>query len=590
MRILLVEPWMTGSHLAWATGYQSASSHEVHIVGLPGELWRWRLRGGALPLAEKVTDWIDTHGQPDLVLVSGLVDVAELLGLARRNLSPDVAVVIYQHESQMVYPVANGSYDRGAALRNWMSWCAADLVLFNSYYHLRAVADALPEFVTNLPDNTHVPMLNNVVGRFEVFPVGVDLTHVTDREPFPVDRTEDEQPRDYPPLPPELPESVTARDPDADQAHEQSAGSPTTDTERDIDADGESDTDENRSGAKVQTRSWFGRRRTKSVRPPVADRTGFGRSEGLGETDPEQSDSSRLDEASDGAESEVNESGVDDPPDADHTDGGHEDNAGAGNGVRNGHRNGARNGHGGNSAPSRSVIIRRDGAGQPDRFVSSALSAARRSGPPVILWPHRWERDKDPAAFIAALDKVVKAGLEFRLVLAGQDPPSGSDSATAEREEAERRFGSWILVSGELDRREYLEALGRCDLVVSCARHEFFGIAVVEAVASGCVPVLPNALSYPELIRPPWHSAVLYEPGSFGSTLVDAVARIEELRSATVGLPQSMRRFDWSTMAGVYDRRLEAVVDRLRSTSADARLPIIRRADRAERKEPPVPA
>ena len=384
MRILLVEPWETGSHLAWATGYQAASRHEVHIVGLPGRLWRWRLRGGALPLADKVAAWVNANGQPDLLLISGLVDVAELLGLVRRHIAPDVAVVIYQHESQLVYPIANGNYDQGAALRNWMSWCAVDLVLFNSYYHLRAVADALPGFVTNLPDKTHVPRIDEVVGRFEVFPVGVDLAEVTEADPY---------------------------------------------------------------------------------------------------------------------------------------------------------------------------------------------SSCERTGPPVILWPHRWERDKDPEAFLRALDRVVASGLEFRLVLVGQDPPSGSSHAAAERAEAEKRFGSWIVASGELTRSEYLAALHRCDLVVSCARHEFFGVAVVEAVASGCVPLLPNDLSYPELIRPPWHQFALYEPGTFGTRLVDAVARIDQLRSATLGLAQSMRRFDWSTIARVYDDRFDAVVDRLGTMPTPAARP-----------------
>ncbi len=381
MRILLVEPWETGSHLAWATGYRAASRHEVHIVGLPGRLWRWRLRGGALPLADKIAGWIAVHGQPDMLLISGLVDVAELLGLVRRAVSPNVAVVIYQHESQLVYPIADGNYDQGAALRNWISWCAADLVLFNSYYHLRAVADALPGFITNLPDKSHVPKIDEVVGRFEVFPVGVDLAEVAVNEPY--------------------------------------------------------------------------------------------------------------------------------------------------------------NNH-------------------------------RRTGPPVILWPHRWERDKDPAAFLRALDKVVASGLEFRLVLAGQDPPSGSESAAAERSEAERRFGSWIVASGDLDRGEYLAAIRRSDLVVSCARHEFFGVAIVEAVASGCVPLLPNDLSYPELIRPPWHQFALYEPGTFGTRLVDAVARIDHLRKATLGLAQSMRRFDWETMATVYDDRFDAVTERLLTTPTPA--------------------
>ncbi len=379
MKILLVEPWLTGSHLSWAEGYRQASGHDVDIVGLPGELWRWRLRGGALPLAEKIATWIDSHGPPDLLLISGLVDVAELIGLARRNLPPSAAIVVYQHESQLVYPVANGSYDNGAALRNWMSWCAADLVLFNSYYHMRAVADALPSFLATHPDDTHGPMLDTVTGRFEVFPVGVDLSQVPETDAFP----------------------STTR------------GTP------------------------------------------------------IGE-------------------------------------------------------------------------------------------------PPTILWPHRWERDKDPAAFVAALKKVADAGLEFRLVLAGQDPPSGSETAVAERAEAESLFAPSIIASGDLDRATYLDLVERSDLVVSCARHEFFGVAVVEAVASGCVPLLPDALSYPELIRPPWHPSCLYQPGTFGGRLVDAVARIDELKLETAGLAQSMRRFDWSKIAPVYDRRFEAVLDRLR--------------------------
>ncbi len=408
MRILLVEPWQTGSHLAWAEGYREASGHEVDIVGLPGELWRWRLRGGALPLAEKITTWIDKNGQPDLLLISGLVDVAELLGLARRNLSPDVGVVIYQHESQLVYPVADGNYDNGAALRNWMSWCVADLVLFNSYHHMRSVTEALPGFVESLPDKTHVPMIEPVIGRFEVFNVGVDLSRIPEREPLP---------------------------------------------------------------------------------PPNAHPSS------LRFLEPDQV-------------------------------------------------NGA------------------EGPGS-DEAAESSGELAPPAGRPVILWPHRWERDKDPAAFLAALRKVKEAGLDFGLVLAGQDPPSGSTQACEERSSAEAEFADHIVASGDFDRDEYLEHVAHSDLVVSCAKHEFFGVAIVEAVASGCVPLLPNALSYPELIRPPWHGSVLYEPGTFGSRLVDAVKRIDDLKEETVGLPQSMRRFDWATMAKVYDDRIAAVFERL---------------------------
>ena len=48
--------------------------------------------------------------------------------------------------------------------------------------------------------------------------------------------------------------------------------------------------------------------------------------------------------------------------------------------------------------------------------------------------------------------------------------------------------------------QEYAALLWAADLVVSTAIHEFFGVAVVEAIYCGCRPVLPWRLSYPELI------------------------------------------------------------------------------------------
>ncbi len=448
MKILLVEPWLTGSHQAWAEGYAAQSRHDVGIVGLPGELWRWRLRGGAVPLADQITTWIDIHGQPDLLLVSGLVDVAELLGLARRNLPPDAAVVIYQHESQLVYPVAEGNYDTGAALRNWVSWCAADLVLFNSYHHMRSVSEALPGFIAAQPDDTHEPMIDPVIGKFEVFPVGVDLSAI-----------------------PEVLAVPTLNDLNHPSRENFDTGSNNN--------NGNESTNDHESA--------------------------------IAEADSAQT-------ATD--ESATDQSGL-------------------------------------------------NGSGPIDRQRAISQSDHR----PVILWPHRWERDKDPEAFLGALRKLKDAGLDFGLVLAGQDPPSGSAIAENERQAVEAEFADHIVASGDFDRAEYLNYLAECDIVVSCARHEFFGIAVVEAVASGCVPLLPNSLSYPELIRPPWHSSVLYEPGTFGTRLVDAIKRIDDLKAETIGLAQSMQRYSWATMAETYDNRLDAVVARLQAAEPSEHKP-----------------
>jgi len=46
------------------------------------------------------------------------------------------------------------------------------------------------------------------------------------------------------------------------------------------------------------------------------------------------------------------------------------------------------------------------------------------------------------------------------------------------------------------DKTAYYDLLNRSKIAFSCALQETFGIAMVEAVMCGCVPIVPNRLSY----------------------------------------------------------------------------------------------
>ncbi|MEM1107622.1 MAG: DUF3524 domain-containing protein [Planctomycetota bacterium] len=121
-------------------------------------------------------------------------------------------------------------------------------------------------------------------------------------------------------------------------------------------------------------------------------------------------------------------------------------------------------------------------------------SAADR--PLHILWVARWEHDKDPDAFFAALKKLKKRGVRFKLSVLGESFEQVPECFDVARQ----RFADEIVRWGfQETRAEYEAALAEADVVVSTARHEFFGIAVVEAVAAGCFPVLPRRLAYPEV-------------------------------------------------------------------------------------------
>ena len=180
----------------------------------------------------------------------------------------------------------------------------------------------------------------------------------------------------------------------------------------------------------------------------------------------------------------------------------------------------------------------------------------RRPGEaPIVLWNQRWEYDKRPEAFFHLMNRLDDAGCAFRLILAGEH----FERQPREFEQAFERYAERILHYGYAeDFEEYSRLLHRADVVVSTARHEFFGIAMMEAIYCGCHPLLPNRLSYPELIpdalhRPLLHAPVLYENDEDLFHVLHDLLRGRErsLPPATLkGIPE---RLAWPEHAAAYD-------------------------------------
>lgn len=145
----------------------------------------------------------------------------------------------------------------------------------------------------------------------------------------------------------------------------------------------------------------------------------------------------------------------------------------------------------------------------PDRLASRSTNESLTIG-----WVARWEHDKRPDQFETLLDRLTGRGLEFELILLGPRPRNGSEPLDHIRQ----RYADRIRFDGFAETREdYWQRLSEMDVVVSTADHEFFGIAICEAIWAGAIPVLPNRLSYPELAAP----ECLYD------NLDEAVRRIE---------------------------------------------------------------
>jgi glycosyltransferase involved in cell wall biosynthesis len=365
VKVLLVEPYLGGSHADWAHGLVRHSAHEVVLVAHPGRHWRWRFRGGPVTLAEQAAAIVAERGRPDVVLVSGMTDVAAFCGLSRRWLG-DLPVGLYLHESQVLHPArAPGEGGAEGVYANWRSMAATDHTYVASEFHRRTLLDALPGVLADVPDQPHNGLLDEVAGRTSVLPVGVEVSGLI-----------------------------------------------------------------------------------------AADRP---------------------------------------PPDG---------------------------------------------------------------GPPLVLWPHRWDHDKRPEAFLRVLVALAGAGVDFRVALAG----ANTRMDPREFDEAVAALGERVVHIGHVPRADYEDLLLRSDVVVSTAAHEFFGVSTVEAIAAGAVPLLPQRLSYPELVPTRFHDAVLYRHSLF-DRLREVLEDLTSARRRVAGLRASMAGWSWEELAPRYDRELSALAE-----------------------------
>lgn len=152
--------------------------------------------------------------------------------------------------------------------------------------------------------------------------------------------------------------------------------------------------------------------------------------------------------------------------------------------------------------------------------------------PPVMLWNHRWEYDKGPEAFFRTLFQLVEEEVAFQLVVLGESyrkqPPIF--------QEANKRLADHLLHWGFVkDRKTYWEWVHQADVLPVTTQHDFFGISVVEAIAAGVYPLLPNRLAYPEHIPQAYEEAHLYE----GET--ELLARLREFLQAPVSADQALQ-------------------------------------------------
>lgn len=213
--------------------------------------------------------------------------------------------------------------------------------------------------------------------------------------------------------------------------------------------------------------------------------------------------------------------------------------------------------------------------GVDDALFDAERNASGRGsdGPLRVLWAARWEFDKRPDIFAAAMQTLHAQNAEFIVDVVGarenhETGDSRREKGAAAFEAMRARLGDRVERFGRAKSREqYVHALVEADVIVSTAAHEFFGLAVVEAVATGAMAIVPRALAYPEVLgEGPWvayHDESVEGVAQAVSVAGEHLARTGRATGGDIGAGRAhVGRYRWSARAAAMDDRLEHVASR----------------------------
>jgi glycosyltransferase involved in cell wall biosynthesis len=176
--------------------------------------------------------------------------------------------------------------------------------------------------------------------------------------------------------------------------------------------------------------------------------------------------------------------------------------------------------------------------------------------PQLILWNHRWEWDKQPERCLRALIELKQEGLGFRFAMLGCG--GAEDGRFAEERAA---LGDAVVHWGEADPETYGKWMGEAGIAVSCALHDFQGLAVQEAAQAGATLVVPERVAYPECVP-----GALFYKGSADDAEEDIASLKAVLREALhFDAPRALALEQlphWSYWKDDYARRIEGLLGR----------------------------
>ncbi|WXR60922.1 DUF3524 domain-containing protein [Peptostreptococcaceae bacterium AGR-M142] len=179
MNILLIEPFYTGSHKNFCDQLKKYSKHNIKILSMKGQFWKWRMHGASIYLANEFNTM---NFCPDLILASDMIDLSTFVSLCKDKIvNNKIKTALYFHENQLTYPWSKN--DKDIKLKrdvhygfiNYSSCMVADFIYYNSNYNMTSYLDALKHMLRSFPDYNMLDTINHIKSKSKVLNLGLDL-------------------------------------------------------------------------------------------------------------------------------------------------------------------------------------------------------------------------------------------------------------------------------------------------------------------------------------------------------------------------------------------------------------------------------
>lgn len=174
-----------------------------------------------------------------------------------------------------------------------------------------------------------------------------------------------------------------------------------------------------------------------------------------------------------------------------------------------------------------------------------------------LVWASRFEYDKGGEGLWRILGELATTSLDFELALVGQQFRNSPEVFA----QIQADWGNRIVQFGFLeDAGDYHSLLRGADILVSTALHEFQGLAALEAVAAGCLPVVPDRLAYREI-----YPAEFRYRSDFDNPELEAAAAARLICKLAAALargsvePPDVSAFGFSSLSGRYAAEFSAL-------------------------------